>query len=334
MPRWGKPAAGRRHPEAFSPKLAKLVATAPVGDGWLHEVKWDGYRIVATITNGDVRLWSRNGIEWTLKVPELVTAVRSLKLKDSQLDGEMIVPTETGSDFNALQGRLSAENKAPLRYMLFDAPQLQGEDLHALPVIERKATLEGVLKKNRSPLLAYSVHQVGNGADLYALAMKSGWEGIISKKVSSPYRYGERNGDWVKVKARLSDEFAVVGFTDPEGGRIGVGALMLAAWNDGEWVCVGRVGTGFTDEMLRTLTKTLRPQEVREPHRERRAARQTHAAESALGEAYDRRRSVPPRFWRPAPTATSHAEGDSRRQNAEEPRSRDETKSAIVRRAP
>jgi bifunctional non-homologous end joining protein LigD len=138
MPRWAKPSESKRNPDAFSPELAKLVATAPVGDGWLHEVKWDGYRIVVTITNGDVRLWSRNGIEWTQKVPELATAVRSLKLKDSQLDGEMIVPTETGSDFNALQGRLSAENKAPLRYMLFDAPQLQGEDLHALPLIERK----------------------------------------------------------------------------------------------------------------------------------------------------------------------------------------------------
>jgi bifunctional non-homologous end joining protein LigD len=265
MPHWAKPPASKRHPDAFSPELAKLVATAPAGEGWLHEVKWDGYRIVATIAGGEVRLWSRNGIEWTQKVPELAAALSKLKLKDSQLDGEMIVPTQTGSDFNALQGRLSAENTAPLRYMLFDAPRLQGEDLHSLPLIERKAKLEAALKKNRSPLLAYSVHQVGNGAALYALAMKSGWEGIISKKVSSPYRYGERNGDWVKVKARLSDEFAVVGFTDPEGGRIGVGALMLAAWNDGEWVCVGRVGTGFTDEMLRTLTKTLRPQEVKEP---------------------------------------------------------------------
>jgi bifunctional non-homologous end joining protein LigD len=265
MPRWAKPPTSKRHPEAFSPELAKLVPTAPAGDGWLHEVKWDGYRIVTTIVRGEVRLWSRNGIEWTQKVPELAAAVTKLKLEDAQLDGEMIVPTDTGSDFNALQGRLSAENKAAIRYMLFDAPQLQGKDLSALPLIERKAKLEAVLKKNRSKLLAYSVHQVGNGAALYAQAVKAGWEGIVSKKVNSPYRYGERNGDWVKVKARLSDEFAVVGFTDPEGGRIGIGALMLASWLNGEWVYVGRVGTGFTDEMLRTLTKTLRPREVDEP---------------------------------------------------------------------
>jgi bifunctional non-homologous end joining protein LigD len=280
MPRWGKPVAGRSHPEAFSPELAKLVKAPPAGDGWLHEVKWDGYRIVATVTKVDVRLWSRNGIEWTQKVPELATAVRSLRLKDAQLDGEMIVPTETGSDFNALQGRLGAENKAPLRYVLFDAPRLEGEDLRKLPLIERKGRLEALLKKSRSKLLAYSAHQIGNGAVLFTQAMQAGWEGIISKRVSSPYIYGARNGDWVKVKARLSDEFAVVGYTNPEGSRIGIGALMLASWVDDEWIYVGRVGTGFNDELLRTLAKQLKLQEVKIP-----------TANAALMEAATRRKA-------------------------------------------
>jgi bifunctional non-homologous end joining protein LigD len=266
---------------SFSPELAKLVKSAPIGDAWVHEVKWDGYRIVATVVDGEVRLWSRNGIEWTQKVPELAKAVASLKLKSAQLDGEMIVSNKDGSsDFNALQGRLGAENKAPLRYMLFDAPYLNGEDLHSLPLIERKARLEAVLKKSRNKMLAYSAHQVGNGAALYAKAVKSGWEGIVSKRANSPYRYGARNGDWVKVKARQSDEFAVVGFTDPEGGRIGVGALMLASWVDGEWVYVGRVGTGFNDELLRTLAKLLQPTEVKEP-----------TANAALMEAATRRKA-------------------------------------------
>ena len=252
--------------EPFSPELTKLVQQAPAGDAWLHEVKWDGYRIVATIVDGKVRLWSRNGIEWTDKVPELAKAVASLKLRSAQLDGEMIVPTsKEGSDFNALQSRLSAENKAPLRYMLFDLPYLDGKSLRALALIERKARLEKLLKKNRSKLLAYSPHQVGHGADLYAQALKAGWEGIVSKRADSPYRDGERNGDWVKVKARLSDEFAVVGFTDPDRSRVGIGALMLAAWREGEWVYVGRVGTGFNDELLRSLSKTLRAQEVAKP---------------------------------------------------------------------
>jgi bifunctional non-homologous end joining protein LigD len=278
--RWRRPPADSRHREAFSPELAKLVPTPPAGDAWLHEVKWDGYRIVASIVDGEVRLWSRNGIEWTDKVPELATAVRSLKLKDAQLDGEMIVPTETGSDFNALQGRLGAENKAPLRYVLFDAPRLSGEDLRKLPLVERKARLESLLKKSRSKLLAYSAHQIGNGAALYAQAMKAGWEGIISKRAHSPYIDGARNGDWVKIKARLSDEFAVVGYTNPEGSRIGIGALMLASWVDDEWVYVGRVGTGFDDELLRSLAKQLRPLEVKEP-----------TANAALMEAATRRKA-------------------------------------------
>jgi bifunctional non-homologous end joining protein LigD len=257
--------AGPSNDEFFAPELAKLVKTAPAGDDWLHEVKWDGYRIVATVVDGNVRLWSRNGIEWTEKVPELAAAVRSLKLGDAQLDGEMIVPSETGSDFNALQGRLSAETKAPLRYMLFDAPCLNGENLHDLPLAERKTRLEALLKKSRSKLLAYSVHQIGNGAALFAQALKAGWEGIVSKRVDSPYRYGARNGDWVKVKARLSDEFAVVGYTDPEGGRIGIGALMLASWRDGEWVYVGRVGTGFNDDLLRSFARQLKRHEAKSP---------------------------------------------------------------------
>jgi bifunctional non-homologous end joining protein LigD len=276
-----------RSDEAFAPELAKLVKAPPAGEGWLHEIKWDGYRIVATVVGGHVRLWSRNGIEWTEKVPELAAAVRSLKLKSARLDGEMIVPTATGSDFNALQGRLDAENKAPLRYMLFDMPRLEREDLDDTPLVERKARLEALLAESRSKLLAYSAHQVGHGAELFRQATKAGWEGIVSKRVESPYRYGERNGDWVKVKARLSDEFAVVGYTDPEGGRVGVGALMLAAWRDGEWVYVGRVGTGFNDELLRSLAKSLRPAEVKAPtaniaHMEAAMRRKAHWVKPAL----------------------------------------------------
>jgi bifunctional non-homologous end joining protein LigD len=276
-----------RTKEAFAPELARLVKAPPAGDAWLHEVKWDGYRIVATVVDGNVRLWSRNGIEWTHKVPELARAVASLTLRNAELDGEMIVPTANGSDFNRLQGRLGAENKAPLRYMLFDMPRLEREDLRDTPLIERKARLEALLRKSRSKLLAYSVHQIGRGADLYRQAIKAGWEGIVSKRVASPYRDGERNGDWVKVKARLSDEFAVVGYTDPTGGRIGIGALMLASFVDGEWVYVGRVGTGFDDELLRSLSKTLRPDEVRTP-----------TANAALMDAATRRKAhwVKPRL--------------------------------------
>jgi bifunctional non-homologous end joining protein LigD len=249
--------------EAFAPELCRLAKDPLAGDAWLHEVKWDGYRILATVVKGKVRLWSRNAIEWTHKVPELADAIASLKLKSAQLDGEMIVPDKSGSDFNALQGRLSAENKAPLLYVLFDVPYLD-RSLRDAPLIERKALLATLLKKRKHPLLAYSEHHIGNGKALYTQATKAGWEGIVSKKVNSPYR-GERNGDWVKVKARPSDEFAVVGFTLPKGGRKGIGALLLANHVRGEWVYIGRVGTGFSDEQLRTLRKQLTVDIVKEP---------------------------------------------------------------------
>jgi bifunctional non-homologous end joining protein LigD len=251
--------------EAFAPELTRLMKAPPAGDGWLHEIKWDGYRIVATVVNGKVRLWSRNAIEWTQKVPELADAVASLRLKSAQLDGEMIVPTGTGSDFNALQGRLSAENKAPVLYVLFDMPYCNGRSLAERPLVERKAGLADLLGRRRSKLLAYSEHLIGHGAELYAQALRNGWEGIVSKRVDSPYRYGARNGDWVKVKARPSEEFAVVGFTRPKGGRAGIGALLLARYVGGEWVYVGRVGTGFDDKLLRELRRQLAADVVDEP---------------------------------------------------------------------
>jgi bifunctional non-homologous end joining protein LigD len=249
---------------AFAPELCKLVRHVPAGDGWLHEHKWDGYRLLATVVDGKVRLWSRNAIEWTRKVPEIVAAIASLKLRSAQLDGEMIVPGKTGSDFNALQGRLSAENRAPVVLELFDMPYLDGRSLRNEPLIERKRALEDVLKRHPNPVLRYSEHRIGDGAAMYAKALKSGWEGIVSKKVDSPYR-GSRNGDWVKVKARPSDEFAVVGFTEPKGSRTGIGALLLAKHAGGEWVYIGRVGTGFDDEQLGALRRTLDKDVVSKP---------------------------------------------------------------------
>jgi bifunctional non-homologous end joining protein LigD len=242
--------------EAFAPELCRLAKAAPVGDTWLHEVKWDGYRILATVVGGKARLWSRNAVEWTAKVPELAAAIASLKVKDGQFDGEMIVLRGGVSNFNALQGRLSAENAEPAIYVLFDMPYLNGENLRDTPLIERKKKLEALLKRRKNPLLAYSAHQVGRGREMFDQAQYNHLEGIVSKKILSPYR-GDRNGDWVKVKARPSDEFAVVGFTHPKGGRSGIGALLLAKHVRGEWVYIGRVGTGFTDKQLRALRKQL-----------------------------------------------------------------------------
>lgn len=245
----------------FSPELCQAQDEPPSGDDWLHEVKWDGYRIIATVVGGKVRLWSRNGNEWTTKVPELAEAVASLQLKEAQLDGEMIAFQEGRDNFNALQGRLSAENKVPLLYMLFDMPHLNGQSLRDVPLIDRKVALDALLQSKPHPMLRLSQHQVGNGKAAFAQATQGGLEGIVSKRVTSVYR-GARNGDWIKAKGRLSDEFAVIGYTEPKGSRAGIGALLLGKPTAGGWRYIGRVGTGFTAEQLRSLQKQLVPARV------------------------------------------------------------------------
>ncbi|HEV2607759.1 MAG TPA: DNA ligase D, partial [Xanthomonadaceae bacterium] len=242
---------------AFAPELCKAQDAPPTGDDWLHEVKWDGYRIVTTVVDGKVRIWSRNAIEWTARVPELASAVATLKLKSAQLDGEMIVVRDGRDDFNALQARLSTvATDAPLVYMLFDLPNLNGQSLRDVPLIERKALLARLIEAKPHPLLRYSEHQIGNGQAVFAQAVAARLEGIVSKRVLSGYR-GTRNGDWVKTKGRPSDEFVVIGFTEPKKSRAGIGALLLAQPRNGKLVYVGRVGTGLSDEQLRGLRKRL-----------------------------------------------------------------------------
>ncbi len=248
----------------FAPELCRSQASPPVGEDWLHEVKWDGYRIVATVVDAKVRLWSRNAIEWTHKIPELAAAVKSLKLKSAQLDGEMIVLRNGKDDFNALQGRLSAENKEPAVFMLFDMPHMNGRSLRDVPLIERKALLGNLLQKHPHPLLRFSEHTIGNGTGAYSQAIAAGLEGVVSKRIDSKY-HGSRNGDWVKSKGRPSDEFIVVGYTEPKGSRSGIGALLLAQYRNGELTYVGRVGTGLDDKHLMQLRKQLAPTVVDKP---------------------------------------------------------------------
>lgn len=255
----------RASSEFFAPQLARLRETPPQGDTWLHEVKWDGYRIVAGVAKGRVQLWSRNGLPWNDRLPDIVQAVKGLGLDSARLDGELIaLDAEGRSDFNALQRTLSGEAQAPLVYMLFDVPYIEGVDVSGSPLIGRKALLEGMLAHAPSSL-AFSSHTVGHGDDVFAMAMEQKLEGIISKKVSGAY-HGGRGDDWQKIKRLESDEFAVVGYTPAKGSRVSFGSLLLAKPDaDGGWTYVGRVGTGFTDEMLRELGTTLAKGGVKKP---------------------------------------------------------------------
>lgn len=242
--------------EAFAPQLAKLGDVPPAGDQWLHEIKWDGYRIVATVVKGQVRLFSRNAIEWTDKVPEITNAIGALGLGSAALDGELIAGNGTKQDFNLLQGTLSGEKQGSLTLVLFDLLHLDGVDISDAPLIERKELLADILKKPPAHL-SFSSHIPGEGAEAYKLAAEQHFEGIISKRADRGYQPG-RSDDWRKTKSLASDEFAIVGYTAPKGGRKGFGSLLLARPDTKHgWCYAGRVGSGFSDELIRQVTKTL-----------------------------------------------------------------------------
>ena len=249
-------AKGKLPDEAFQPQLAKLGDHPPKGDQWLHEVKWDGYRLVVTITGGRVRLWSRNAIEWTGKVPEIAAALEALGLDSGALDGELIAGKGTQADFNLLQGTLSGEQQGMLSFVLFDLLHINGVDIDKAPLVERKALLEELLDKPPRHL-AYSSHIPADGDAAYQLAADQKFEGIISKRANATYHPG-RGDDWRKTKRLESDEFAVVGYTAAKGSRKGFGSLLLARPDAKHgWLYAGRVGTGFTDELLRELAKRI-----------------------------------------------------------------------------
>ncbi|MGS1119204.1 DNA ligase D [Rhodanobacter sp. UC4436_H3] len=253
--------------EFFKPELARLRESPPPGEQWLHEVKWDGYRILAAIADGEVKLWSRNALAWNGRLPEIVQALESLGLHSARLDGELIALDARGhSDFNGLQATLSGEAQLPLVYMLFDLPYLEGSDLTRVPLLQRKALLQRLLA-HAPKHLAFSSHAVGDGEGAFRTATEQQLEGIISKRVDSIYRAG-RCDDWLKIKRQESDEFAVVGYTPPKGSRSGFGSLLLARPDpevSNGWIYVGRVGTGFSDEQLRQLSRTIADKSSKKP---------------------------------------------------------------------
>ncbi|MBW4792830.1 DNA ligase D [Pseudomonas tolaasii] len=247
-------------PEHFSPQLATLVDQAPDGD-WHYEIKFDGYRMLARIQGGEVRLFTRNGHDWTERLPRQVKALQALKLKDSWLDGEVVSLNGDGlPDFQALQNAFDIGRSLDIVYYLFDAPLLDGQDQRKAPVEERRAALKSALSGSRSKLLRFSEAFVANQRDIFESACDLALEGVIGKRAGSPYA-STRNADWIKLKCRLRQEFVIVGYTFPKGSRSGFGALLLAVNDDSGLVYAGRVGTGFDQASLDTIYAQLKPLE-------------------------------------------------------------------------
>ncbi|MCV4265543.1 DNA ligase D [Pseudomonas capsici] len=252
-----RPAKQTSFPEQLSPQLATLVEAPPEGD-WRYEIKFDGYRILTRLHGGEVQLLTRNGNDWTERMPELVAALKAMKLKDSWLDGEVVVLDAEGlPDFQALQNAFETGRSKDILYYLFDAPFLKGQDLRDTPLEERREALRQVLDKQRSRLLRYSDAFRSGHRDIIESASAMGLEGVIGKRVGSPY-VSRRNADWIKLKCRLRQEFVIVGYTAPQGSRSGFGALLLAVNDeDAGLVYAGRVGTGFSAALLKQLHKRL-----------------------------------------------------------------------------
>ncbi|WP_024657055.1 DNA ligase D [Pseudomonas syringae USA007] len=246
-------------PDTLAPQLATLVDAPPAGD-WLYEIKFDGYRMLTRIQNDEVRLFTRNGNDWTDQLPELTKALKGLKLQDSWFDGEVVVLDEQGlPDFQGLQNAFDAGHSKNIFYYLFDMPFLSGEDLREVPLEQRRDALKQVLGSQRSRLLRYSDAFQAGHQDIVASAAAMGLEGVIGKRAGSAY-VGKRNADWIKLKCRLRQEFVIVGYTAPQGSRSAFGALLLAVNDDAQGlVYVGRVGTGFTEATLKHVHKQLKP---------------------------------------------------------------------------
>src|SRR6266436_1226947 len=233
MPR---PLARRAHaglPEWIRPQLTQLVDAAPEGDQWLHEIKFDGYRMHARLDSGAVRLLTRTGLDLTHNDPAIAAAVPSIGARQAYLDGELCGVRPDGiTSFSMIQAASDSGNAAALMFFLFDLLYLDGEDLCARPLQERKARLAALLSNVSSPL-HYTDHQIGHGRAFHEKACAMALEGIVSKRADAAYAPGNR-GLWVKVKCLHREEFVVVGWTDPEGARPFLGALLLAYYDPDE----------------------------------------------------------------------------------------------------
>jgi bifunctional non-homologous end joining protein LigD len=258
-------AIGREHatpvalPATLQPQLATLVTQAPAGDDWVYEIKFDGYRILARIENGKVELRSRNGNDWTSRMPDVADALRKLKTRSAWLDGEVVVLDRAGrSVFQLLQNAFSdSKAHAPFVYCLFDLPFADGHDLRALPLLERKARLQALLTGVKSAHLAFSAHAAGDGRALLAQACANGLEGLMAKRTDSTY-LSTRTRTWLKLKCHQRQEFVIGGYTDPGGSRAGFGALLVGVHRkDGALRYAGKVGTGFDTARLESLKQTL-----------------------------------------------------------------------------
>lgn len=271
--------AGSKPPSFRQPQLATLVDSVPVGNGWMHEIKFDGYRALIAASGAEVRVYTRTGQDWTDKFAPLVAEFAALDLPPALIDGEIVAAGDDGSpSFSTLQGMLKRGHGAQkagdaLQFHAFDLLEADGEDLTALPNIERKERLEALLA-NAAPPIHVADHVIGAGERLYAAMCGAGQEGIISKRIDAKYS-GRRGKAWVKVKCTRRQEFVIIGYKASTARGRPFASLLLAQHEGGALVYKGNVGTGFTQETMASVAAAMKPLEQDMPAAEvsRTAAR-------------------------------------------------------------
>ncbi|WP_037075620.1 non-homologous end-joining DNA ligase [Rhizobium mesoamericanum] len=247
-------------PARIEPCLALLKPRPPIGPDWLYEIKWDGYRIAVHLNNGNVRILTRGGHDWTHRFPAIEADAKRLGVGSAILDGEAVVLDEQGRpNFAQLQqslgGRGGKLNSGASIMFAFDLLYFDGHDIRSLELTARRYFLQSLLK-NEHGAVRLSEEIEGDGREIYAAACEHGLKGIIAKYKDSPYRSG-RLGEWVKVKCVQSDSFMIVGYEPSSVARGGIGSLLLATRKGNDWVYVGSVGTGFNERSAEDLRRKL-----------------------------------------------------------------------------
>ena len=240
------------------PQLTQLVETAPSGSQWLHEIKFDGFRMAVRIERGRAKLLTRTGLDWTHKYPIMQTPLAALRAKTAYLDGELCGVDDAGlPSFAHTQAATDGERGVQLVYYAFDLLHLNGRDTSDLQLVERKSLLEPLIADK--PGIQFNGHEVGEGELILKHAGKLGFEDVVSKTINAPYAPGNR-GLWRKAKWLNRQELVVVGWSDPEGARPHLGALLLGYYtDDGKLIYAGRVGTGMPVKVLADLRRRLEP---------------------------------------------------------------------------
>lgn len=244
----------RRRPAWIDPMLATLTERYFSDPGWVFEPKLDGVRCLAFKSGATVKLMSRNRLSLNERYPAVVDAVSDLAIEDAILDGEVAVVSGGISRFQSLQRHL-LEGGGELVYFVFDAPYLDGYDITRLPFLARKRVLASSIVPSAAIQLVE--HRDEEGEAFLEEACANGWEGLIAKRADAPYTTG-RSKDWLKFKCSAEQEFVVGGFTDPQGARVGFGALLVGYFEGDEFRYAGKVGTGYNAALLRDLTARLK----------------------------------------------------------------------------